>query len=82
MWDLLGDVGGFNDGLVLVSSLLFGFYGSFAFRKDLVSITHVDHDLSGKHNSKSIAFQSSQDYQRTVNMLKDKSGQSESKIDS
>ena len=82
MWDLLGDVGGFNDGLALVSSLLFGFYGSFAFKKDLVGVTHVDRDLSVKNNSKSIAFESSQDYQRTVNMLKDKSGQSESKIDS
>ena len=25
VWDLLGDVGGFNDGLVLVSSILFSF---------------------------------------------------------
>ena len=55
IWDLLGDVGGFNDGLVLVSSILFSFYGLCAFKKDLISNTHVDGDISSKHSSKSIA---------------------------
>ena len=30
-WDLLGDVGGFNDGLYLVCSMLLSTYAGFAF---------------------------------------------------
>ena len=36
VWDLLGDVGGFNDGLYLLVSLLIGPLGTFSFSKDYV----------------------------------------------
>lgn len=31
IWDLLGDVGGFNDGLILVCQLLTSFYAAVSF---------------------------------------------------
>ena len=49
IWDLLADVGGFNDGLILLVKLLFGSYSYFAFKKDLLSNFHVDHDSLGGH---------------------------------
>ena len=33
-WDLLGDVGGFHDGLVLVASLFMSFIAQLAFQRD------------------------------------------------
>ncbi len=36
VWDLLGDVGGFNDGLFLLCSMLIGPLSSLAFLKDYI----------------------------------------------
>ena len=41
-WDLLGDVGGFNDGLISFFSLLLGQYSAFAFFKEFLSEEIVD----------------------------------------
>ena len=37
MWDLLGDVGGFNDGLLLICSLLMSSYAALAFKADYLN---------------------------------------------
>ena len=34
MWDLLGDVGGFHDGLFLLGSMFVTTYSNFSFKKD------------------------------------------------
>ena len=52
-WDLLGDVGGFNDGLVLVTSLIFSSVSAFSFKKDLINRTFVDGDVQGCKNESS-----------------------------
>ena len=44
MWDLLGDIGGFYDGLVIVASILFSRYASFAFHTDLFNGSPFDDD--------------------------------------
>ena len=36
-WNLLGDVGGFHDGLILMSSLFMTAYASLAFQKDYLN---------------------------------------------
>ena len=35
VWDLLGDVGGFNDGLVLLGQIIMGSYSAFAYKSDI-----------------------------------------------
>ena len=47
-WDLLGDVGGFNDGCFLLSSILMSFYSSVAFRNDFLKGTHYEEEKSNK----------------------------------
>ena len=42
VWDLLGDVGGFNDGLYLICSLLISTYSAFSFNKSIIENTFVD----------------------------------------
>ena len=41
-WDLLGDVGGFNDGLFLIGSLLMSMFSSFAYKKDYLDGTVIE----------------------------------------
>lgn len=41
-WDLLGDVGGFNDGLILLFSIFMGTYSAFSYSLDLLAEMHVD----------------------------------------
>ena len=36
VWDLLGDVGGFNDGLLLLCSIFMSTYSAFAFTIDVI----------------------------------------------
>ena len=43
-WDLLADVGGFNDGLFLIASLIFSSYSAFAYRNDLVGNLYLADD--------------------------------------
>ena len=43
-WDLLGDIGGFYDGLIIVGMILFGAYSAFAFQNDLLSGVPYDDD--------------------------------------
>ena len=42
VWDLLGDVGGFNDGLYLICSLVISTYSAFSFNKSIIENTFVD----------------------------------------
>ena len=42
IWDLLGDVGGFHDGLILVFSLFMSSYSALAFKIDYLKSTQVD----------------------------------------
>lgn len=55
MWDLLGDVGGFNDGLLLICSLFMAPYAEFAFKTDYLKTSKVDKDTS-LESSESDAF--------------------------
>ena len=42
IWDLLGDVGGFNDGLFLLGSLLVSTYARLHFKKDYLDGTQME----------------------------------------
>lgn len=42
MWDLVEDVGGFNDGLILICSLFMSFYAAFAFKADYLDGQFID----------------------------------------
>ena len=42
VWDLLGDVGGFNDGLHLVGSFLLSSYAAFSFKQSILQNVKVD----------------------------------------
>ena len=42
VWDLLGDVGGFNDGLHLVGYFLISSYASFSFKQSILKNVKVD----------------------------------------
>ena len=41
-WDLLGDVGGFNDGLFLLGSILLKTYAGLAFKEDYLIGTEFE----------------------------------------
>ena len=68
VWDLLGDVGGFNEGLLIVVSLLMAPYSAFAFKNDYMSASKVDKD-SADTGKKSKAFKKSHQYRKTVQAL-------------
>ena len=59
VWDLLADVGGFNDGLLLVAKILFSSYSAWLFKKDLLGEIRIDSDSKESEKSKSVAFQNS-----------------------
>lgn len=42
LWDCLGDVGGFNDGLMLVCRFLLGFYSAISFQTSFLGHTFYD----------------------------------------
>ena len=63
VWDLLGDVGGFHDGVILIFSLFMGPYSALAFKLDYFSSTAIDREsLAGntkkKRRTKAYAAQS------------------------
>ena len=45
-WDLLGDVGGFNDGLILLCSFIVSPYVAYTFTSELLSSYDVEKDAS------------------------------------
>ena len=56
-WDLLGDVGGFHDGLYIMCSLVMGSYSALAFKTDFINSSNVDigdkdHDRSSRKDNK------------------------------
>ena len=46
IWDMLGDVGGFNDGLILVCQLLTSAYTAVSFKTQFLTSIYID-DSSG-----------------------------------
>ena len=42
IWDLLGDVGGFNDGLILVCQLFTGVYSAVSFKTSFLASSYFD----------------------------------------
>ena len=57
-WDLLGDVGGFNDGLHLVGSLLMSSYAAFSFKQSILKNVKVDVEAF-KKDKKTASFENS-----------------------
>ena len=42
MWDLLADVGGFYNGMMIIGTILVSSYASLAFEKDYLNSTLVE----------------------------------------
>ena len=42
MWDLLADVGGFKDGLMILGLLLTSLYANLSFKSDFLNGTPID----------------------------------------
>ena len=53
VWDLLGDVGGFNDGLILLCQLLTSFYTAISFKTKFLAATFFDSDSDANDRSNS-----------------------------
>ena len=69
MWDLLGDVGGFNDGLLLLCSIFMSSYSAFSFTLDVLNQFPIDLSRSSM-DSKGARFTDSVLYLRTVSKLR------------
>lgn len=69
MWDLLGDVGGFNDGLLLLCSIFMSAYSAFSFTLDVLNQFPIDLSRSSL-NKKGARFTDSVLYLRTVSKLR------------
>lgn len=68
VWDLLGNVGGFKEGLMIVVSLLMTPYSEFAFKMDYMANNSVDKD-SADTSTKAKAFKHSTYYRKTAKAL-------------
>ena len=75
MWDLLSDVGGFNDGLFLVASIVMSSYSAFQYKKDLLSQFKVDGDSKSSNRSHSRGFKTSLAYNNVTHSIKNGSFQ-------
>ena len=53
-WDLLGDVGGFNDGLNLVGSFLMSTYAAFSFKQSILKNIKVDVEALKRKTTKAV----------------------------
>ena len=60
-WDLLGDIGGFNDGLFLLCSIFMSSYSALAYKIDYLNGKVVDDDGSRKK-----AFESSDRFKEAI----------------
>ena len=65
-WDLLGDIGGFNDGLFLLFSIFMSSYSALAYKIDYLNGKVVDDDEGRKK-----AFESSDRFKEVIKRLKD-----------
>ena len=65
---MLGDVGGFNDGLYLVFSIFMASYSSVAFQVDLLK-----NSILGNESNKVRAYKNSERYKYVVKKFKTKS---------
>ena len=60
-WDLLGDIGGFNDGLFLLFSIFMSSYSALAYKIDYLNGKVVDDDEDRKK-----AFESSDRFKEAI----------------
>ena len=65
---MLGDVGGFNDGLYLVFSIFMSSYSAMAFQVDLLK-----NSILGNESNKVRAYKNSERYKYVVKKFKTKS---------
>ena len=61
VWDILGDVGGFNDGLYLVFEFIFSSWAAFSFKQSILKNVKVDGEALRK-TFKSTKFENSVHY--------------------
>ena len=71
VWDLLGDVGGFNDGLHLVGYFLVSTYAAFSYKQSILNNVNVDSEAL-KKSSKQTQYENSVRYQTVVNKISGK----------
>ena len=71
VWDLLGDVGGFNDGLHLVGYFLLSSYAAFSYKQSILKDAKVDGEAL-KKSSKHAQYENSVRYQTVVNKINGK----------
>ena len=67
-WDILGDVGGFNDGLYLVFELIFSSFATFSFKQSILKNIKVDSEAL-KKTFKSTQFENSVRYQTVIETI-------------
>ena len=67
-WDLLGDVGGFNDGLHLVGSLLMSSYAAFSFKQSILKNVKVDVEAL-KKDKRTASFENSAHFQTIISKI-------------
>ena len=60
IWDLLGDVGGFNDGLVLVLQILTSAYTAVSFKTQFLASIYYDSNSDARNR------QTSQQHRNTI----------------
>ena len=70
-WDLLGDVGGLNDGLHVVGYFLLSAYASFRFKQSILDDVRVDGEAL-KKSSKQTQYENSVRYQTVINKINGK----------
>ena len=73
LWDILGDVGGFNDGLYLVFELLFSSYAAFSYKQSILKNVKVDSEAL-KKTFKSAQIENSVPYQSVIDSINSQNG--------
>ena len=75
-WDLLGDVGGFNDGLFLLCSLFMSSYSALAYKIDFLDGRIVEDDLGEKK-----AFENSERFKKAIDRINSNDTNASSNLD-
>ena len=78
-WDLLGDVGGFNDGLHLVGSLLLSGWAAFSFKQSILKNVKVDVEAL-KKNNRTAPYENSAYFQTIIKKINDQN-ETQCKVD-
>ena len=75
-WDLLGDVGGFNDGMFLLCSLFMSSYSALAYKIDYLNGKVVD-----DHESKRKVFENTDRFKKAVDKINSTDTEAGSNLD-